>query len=283
MVTRLEGDHLTVLHADGGENGPAAGTVLAWNGTHCSRMVADGVPCVAPATAAVPAYAAVPVDQSFPVGAYAGVPLLDTRGVLLGTLCAFDPEPQPDAVTDALPTIALVGRMLSHVIQSEQLRAEASDRARDAEAQALADPLTGLYNRRGWARRLATEESRTLRYEHPACVLAVDIDGLKQVNDRQGHAAGDAVLHRAAEAMRGALRDQDLVARVGGDEFLILGVACEPDGARGVRDRVTAALAEADVRASVGLARHRPDETLAATAERADAAMYAHKQSRSND
>ena len=133
--------------------------------------------------------------------------------------------------------------MLSHVLESEQRRAEASHRAHHAEKKSLADPLTGLYNRRGWDRRLAAEASRALRYDHPACVLAVDIDGLKQVNDLQdGHAAGDAVLRRAADALCVALRDQDLVARVGGDEFLILGVACDADGGLGLRERVTTAL-----------------------------------------
>ena len=190
-----------------------------------------------------------PIAQRHSVGAYAGVPLTNTRGELLGTLCAMDPEPQPESINESLPTIEMVGRMLSHVLESEQHRAEASHRAHHAEKKSLADPLTGLYNRRGWDRRLAAEASRALRYAQPTCVLAVDIDGLKQVNDQDGHAAGDAVLRRAADALCTALRNQDLVARVGGDEFLILGVACDADGgARGLQQRVTTALAQAKER-----------------------------------
>jgi len=171
--------------------------------------------------------------------------------------------------------------MLGRVLESDRRGVELASRARRAENQALADPLTGLYNRRGWARRLAAEDSRCLRYGSLACVLAVDIDVLKAINDSQGHAAGDDVLRRAADAMRMALRDQDVVARVGGDEFLVLGVACDPDGARGLSQRIAKALDHAGVPASIGLAQHRPDGSLDEAVERADRAMHADKRARS--
>ena len=283
MVTLVDDDRATVIHRAGPDDGVAEGFELAWNDTPCARMVRGEGPRIAPSTAAVPAYADAPWSRRFTINAYAGVPLTDSNGVLMGTLSASDPAPQPDAVVAELPCLEFAGRMLSRVMESNRRGLALAVRAHHAEAQSLADPLTGLYNRRGWDRRLAAEASRSLRYDHPACVLAVDIDGLKQVNDRNGHAEGDAILRRAADAMCLALRDQDLIARVGGDEFLLLGVACDPAGADGLLNRVTESLAQAKVPASVGLAQHRPGETLADTAERADHAMYTRKRAQARN
>lgn len=280
VIGQVDADRLTVLHTDGPDYGVAEGFEVTWNDTHCARMLRGDGPPIAPATAAIPAYADAPLARRFTIGAYAGVPLTDSDGKLLGTLSAFDPAPQPDAVAEELPTIEIVGRMLGRVLESDRRNVALASRARSAEDQALADPLTGLYNRRGWARRLAAEDSRCLRYVSPACVLAVDIDGLKKINDTRGHAAGDDVLLRAADAMRVALRDQDVLARVGGDEFLVLGVACDRAGARSLSQRIAQALDQAGVPASVGLAQHDPEVSLAETAERADRAMYADKRSR---
>ena len=91
-----------------------------------------------------------------------------------------------------------------------------------AAAESMIDELTGLYNRRGWNRFLAVEESRHRRYGHPASLVPIDMDGLKPINDLKGHHAGDIVLHKAAEAISSVIRKTDVAARLGGDEFAIL-------------------------------------------------------------
>ena len=84
------------------------------------------------------------------------------------------------------------------------------------------DPLTGLANRRVLHDRLKYEIARHRRHSRRFSVLALDLDGFKKVNDRFGHAAGDEILREIARALEKAVREQDTVARMGGDEFCVL-------------------------------------------------------------
>lgn len=86
----------------------------------------------------------------------------------------------------------------------------------------IRDPLTGLLNRRGLAPRLNAESGSWRQHGEPYALLVIDVDHFKSVNDRLGHAAGDAVLVRLAELLAGAARDADTVARLGGEEFCLL-------------------------------------------------------------
>ena len=98
-------------------------------------------------------------------------------------------------------------------------------RSEEFQRLALVDPLTGLYNRRVAAERLASEASRSQRNGHPLTVVALDLDKFKQINDTYGHPAGDQVLKEFA-ARLSAIRLSDFAARMGGDEFLILLPEC---------------------------------------------------------
>jgi diguanylate cyclase (GGDEF)-like protein len=89
-------------------------------------------------------------------------------------------------------------------------------------ALARTDPLTGLFNRLGFDELARRELSRARRTEAPITLLSFDMDGFKQVNDQQGHAAGDKLLRTVGRAIRGTIRDTDVAARLGGDEFAIL-------------------------------------------------------------
>jgi len=139
-------------------------------------------------------------------------------------------------------------------------------------------PLTALFNRRGWTRLLAAEESRCRRYGHPAGVIVVDLDDLKSINDSLGHFAGDELLARAAAAMTEVKREQDLVARVGGDEFAVLAVECDRAGTDVLVNRLRAAFEAAGVRASFGSAMRVPSQGLQSAWAEADKAMYAEKE-----
>ena len=106
----------------------------------------------------------------------------------------------------------------------------------ELDATAARDPLTGVLNRRGLDERMGIELTRARRTGEPMTVIACDLDGLKQINDEHGHAAGDEALALAADVMGAGLRDLDVLARPGGDEFLILLPNCEMEAALRIAD-----------------------------------------------
>lgn len=90
------------------------------------------------------------------------------------------------------------------------------------ERETITDPLTGIYNRRHLDRRIGEEVARAQRYGLPLCVLMLDIDHFKRVNDEHGHQAGDRVLGAIGELTAAAVRESDIAARYGGEEFLVI-------------------------------------------------------------
>lgn len=149
------------------------------------------------------------------------------------------------------------------------------DRADALETLAFTDVLTGLPNRRAWDMGLRREDARVERHGHNVVVVVIDLDELKQTNDRAGHAAGDALIRNAAEALQSVARAGDVLARIGGDEFGIVAVHCQEGDAEPIRQRVINALADAGIAASVGAALGgSSDGSLEGAWEHADALMY---------
>jgi diguanylate cyclase len=277
MVTRTEGDDWIVLHAEDHGYGVTEGTVFRWADSFCSRMVEGKGPRIAPRSEAVPAYVAAPIGNQVKIGAYVGVPLTRIDGSLFGTLCAIHPAPQPAAIQAEQPLVELLSALLSTILATELRAADEARRAERAQAEALTDSLTGLYNRRGWDQLLDAEEGRCRRYGHPACVISIDLNDLKAVNDTHGHAAGYDLLRRCAEALRCSVRTQDIAARLGGDEFAVLCIECDPVSIQALVERIRVAFAEQDVAASIGSASRNPAFGLVEALHRADEAMYVEK------
>ena len=151
----------------------------------------------------------------------------------------------------------------------------------------LRDPLTGLSNRRHFLAALDQEIDRVTRAGDMALLLMVDIDHFKRVNDTHGHGVGDEVLRRFAAVAQQGLRDTDVLARWGGEEFLLLLNDTSAEQAQIGLDRVRELLADArlsnevpELRAtfSAGLTAYDSGEPLDVCIERADRALYAAKQ-----
>ena len=111
------------------------------------------------------------------------------------------------------------------------LAAAQRDWLRRERAISRTDGLTGLLNGRGFYEAAAVELARSSRYRHPLTLAYVDLDDFKEINDRLGHARGDAVLVAVAHALRRACRSTDLVGRLGGDEFVVLFPETDRDAA----------------------------------------------------
>jgi diguanylate cyclase (GGDEF)-like protein len=177
---------------------------------------------------------------------------------------------------------AEVERLAAQLAQS---RAEVSD----LEAKVETDPLTELLNRRGFERELKRSLAYLKRYGGSAALLFIDLDAFKPVNDRHGHAAGDAVLKAVAAALTRNVRASDIVARHGGDEFVVLlwNVTATAAAAKAValenaieQAPVRFGAAVIEVGASAGVALIDGSEAPADLVARADAAMYARKRQR---
>jgi diguanylate cyclase (GGDEF)-like protein len=172
--------------------------------------------------------------------------------------------------------------LLSQALAREELSAERDRFAREART----DELTGLANRIAWTEALGGERKRRSRYRRPVVVMSIDMDRLKEVNDRFGHDAGDELLVAAATVLTRSLRDTDLVARIGGDEFGVLMPETTPEGVERAVQRIHAACAgwrgsQPDLRLSlsIGWASPEPFGDLREALRAADDRMYASKRS----
>jgi diguanylate cyclase (GGDEF)-like protein len=135
---------------------------------------------------------------------------------------------------------------------------------------AATDPLTGVANRRSLLTRIEYEIARHRRAGRSFALLMLDLDGFKRLNDRFGHAAGDDLLCEVAAALASAVRDQDTVARIGGDEFCVLAPETDAAGARKLASRVMTGVGRVTagveaLGASPGVALFPHDGTSAAT------------------
>lgn len=151
---------------------------------------------------------------------------------------------------------------------------------------ALSDALTGLANRRHFQDRLQVEWGRSRRYGHPFALLSLDLDHFKRINDTQGHPFGDRVLRELGEILGHHIRECDMAARLGGEEFMVLLVECTREGAYALAERLRLAIpamaASAEygrpITASIGLVLSTEGDNLHALQGLVDERLYMAKQ-----
>jgi len=181
---------------------------------------------------------------------------------------------------------AALDRLLAEVQQLREQLSIAQKRIGHLETLADNDPLAPVLNRRAFVRELARMSAFAERYETPGSIIYFDVNGLKRINDRHGHAAGDAAIKHVAEVLLREVRASDVVGRLGGDEFAVILAQSRPEAAAtkaaSLAEAVSNDFVEWDGEAlRVGVAYgaytlaggEGPDEALAA----ADRAMYARK------
>jgi len=169
-----------------------------------------------------------------------------------------------------MPWICLV----SAVVLLGEVQARLAERLRTA---ARIDPLTGVANRRAWEDDAGRHLARATRTGEPLVIALLDLDGFKQVNDRHGHAAGDALLRELTAGWRTRLRRADSLGRYGGDEFVLCLPATDEAGATELLAQLSTTHRTSW---STGAAAVEPQDTLETVLARADAALYADKQAR---
>jgi diguanylate cyclase (GGDEF)-like protein len=175
-------------------------------------------------------------------------------------------------------------RQLEKIVRiSDQYQSMLRDLKKQLEHAANYDALTGLANRRYMARRLDEAAAEALRVpERTFALMIADVDHFKSINDRLGHAVGDQVLKAIAQAMCEVLREYDLCARWGGEEFLLIFPGCTDACASNIADRLLRTVPKMSLpkniinkpTISIGVTIHRPGEHVDETVRRADAALY---------
>ena len=152
------------------------------------------------------------------------------------------------------------------------------------EKLAEKDPLTGLYNRRKMIELIDEQLRRSERYSTSFCLLMVDIDDFKLVNDTCGHQKGDEILLEVSDLMRSVLRETDVISRWGGEEFLILMPQTDLDGGTAVAEKLRLEVKKRlrlhggeSLSVSIGITAYRDGDSLEQLVSRADRAMYSAK------
>jgi diguanylate cyclase len=281
-VTRVADGRQTMLVAADTGYGLEPGLTAAWTDSMCQYMIAGTAPRIVPDTRAVPdleRIACAAADQGIPVGTYVGTPIVTGDGSLFGTVVGMNREPVSPALTEQEPLLDLLSSLLSSVLEADSAAVDTARALERAVSEAETDPLTGLLNRRGWERWLAREDERFRRFGDPASVVMLDSDGLKTVNDTEGHDAGDRHLRHTAAVLRSVIRSTDPLARLGGDEFALV-VQVGTEDAEGLVTRLREALDDSGVPCSIGTAAFTVAEGFPGACAAADAAMYADKRAR---
>ncbi len=221
---------------------------------------------------------------------YAGAPLKNYEKQTVGTLCAMDTKVRkPDAnFATVLADLADMAQRELFSIELNNAQAALVSKLGRARRQAMFDPLTRLWNRRGGTELLDAALKDALQHDHTLGICLADIDNFKQINDQFGHQVGDQVLRSMAGRIVASVRPQDIVCRYGGEEFLVIVHDVDEQGCVAVAERICNGMRKLSMQTageslpatvSVGVAVRARGETITAEqlVDRADKALYESK------
>jgi diguanylate cyclase len=219
----------------------------------------------------------------------AGAPIVSQEGVTVGSLCLFDTLARPGLAEGDAETLRDAAELALEEMRHDVRLRDLLVAQEEARRLATTDPLTGLSNRRTLDETLDSAIALARRTGHALAVLMIDLEGFEAFNERHGRERADAVLIAMAERLERGVREHDLVARVGGDEFVVVLQAVDraavAEAAGRIHEALTREISLGDgedteptdvrLRASVGVALHPVDgEDLASLLRAADLAMY---------
>lgn len=313
-VTGLESTYLTAIDLKAdlqhvrfarnvGDMQIPEGLSVPWSDTLCKRALEEGRMCTSDVATCWSDSAAA---RQLGIQTYVSAPVRTDEGTLLGTLCAASAQ-RHQIPSQAEAVLKLFSNVIANFLEREILMEQLQAANVQLMSYALTDPLTGLPNRRALYEELERLEKRALREGGSVLVGVIDLDGFKGINDTYGHQQGDVFLQEISRRLASTLRTSDMLGRMGGDEFVLIGPgpAIErgnigpggeaqrgeaEDAARALEERATAAtigryqLGDAVVPyegASVGVVAVDPRGLDAEAAVRlADARMYEIKRAR---
>ncbi len=191
---------------------------------------------------------------------------VSAESAVVGVLAVYWSEPREDVEEELRQAMRLLGLEAAIAIERGELLGRLEEAART-------DDLTGLHNRRAWSEELAREMRRANRTDAPLAVAVLDLDRFKQYNDAHGHQAGDRFLKQVAGIWSGALRSTDILARHGGEEFVVAMPHTDLESAGAMLERLRSAV-PGDQTVSAGVCIWDGSESAEALVARADAAQY---------
>ncbi|MFC0679413.1 sensor domain-containing diguanylate cyclase [Lysobacter korlensis] len=300
-VTGLESTYLTTIDLDKGfqhivyarnsrQLQIPEGLSAPWEDTLCKRSLDEGRTftddvgtCWGDSEAA----------RALGINTYVSTPVRTSCGELYGTLCAASSSRAP-LTADAEKILGMFSQLIGQHVERERLLVQLQQANAELAASALTDPVTCLPNRRALLQELTRMLARIERDGSAIVVAFVDLDGFKAINDTYGHEAGDQLLAAVGQRILASRRAADLVARFGGDEFVVA-APVGPHGAELSAEAIRASLIDCtrgiywidgrDIHyrgASVGVAvANGGHADIEALLRRADASMYALKRVRS--
>ncbi|MBL0771867.1 sensor domain-containing diguanylate cyclase [Klebsiella michiganensis] len=236
LVTRMESTYLTRIDFDAqrqhimyahnsSEMQIPEGFSVPWNDSLCKRALDDR--CIFSNDVAE-RWRSCLAAQDLGIATFFSIPVRLTDGSLFGTLCATSRARQPYNI-EGEQVMNLFANLISHYVEKETLVQQLRAANVALEMHSYTDELTGLPNRRSLFKHLAAQFSQAREQQRSVLLIFIDLDDFKAINDRFGHPCGDSFLIQNGERLAARVRSGDIVGRLGGDEFLIVGPG--PDSA----------------------------------------------------
>lgn len=236
LVTRMESTYLTRIDFDAqrqhimyahnsSEMQIPEGFSVPWNDSLCKRALDDR--CIFSNDVAE-RWRSCLAAQDLGIATLFSIPVRLTDGSLFGTLCATSRARQPYNI-EGEQVMNLFANLISHYVEKETLVQQLRAANVALEMHSYTDELTGLPNRRSLFKHLAAQFSQAREQQRSVLLIFIDLDDFKAINDRFGHPCGDSFLIQIGERLAARVRSGDIVGRLGGDEFLIVGTG--PDSA----------------------------------------------------